>query len=61
MFKGYVKFPWYFSNISWNAYDMRLQVYDPSLRVTCPSDPCSVLKCGFRAQCKEESKEVNYC
>ena len=40
--------------------DMRLQVYDPSLRVTCPSDPCSVLKCGFRAQGKEESKEVNH-
>ena len=26
-------------------------VYDPSLHVTCPADPCSVVKCGFRAQC----------
>ena len=26
-------------------------IYDASLKVTCPTDPCSVLKCGFRALC----------
>jgi len=29
-------------------------VYDPSLQVTCPSHPCSVVKCGFRASCSVE-------
>eukprot|EP00090_Calanus_glacialis_P020657 TRINITY_DN31854_c0_g1_i1.p1 TRINITY_DN31854_c0_g1~~TRINITY_DN31854_c0_g1_i1.p1 ORF type:complete len:998 (-),score=131.89 TRINITY_DN31854_c0_g1_i1:38-3031(-) len=27
-------------------------VYDPSLKVTCPSHPCSIIKCGFRAECQ---------
>ena len=29
-------------------------VYDQSLSVTCPDNPCSVLKCGFRAECVRE-------
>jgi len=27
-------------------------VYDPSLKVTCPTHPCSIIKCGFRAECQ---------
>jgi len=27
-------------------------VYDPSLKVTCPTHPCSIIKCGFRAECR---------
>ena len=36
-------------------------VYDPTLRVTCPTDPCSVLKCGFRAQCVYDSTKQAHC
>ena len=31
--------------------DLHGWVYDSSLKVTCPTDQCSVLKCGFRADC----------
>jgi hypothetical protein len=30
-------------------------MYDSSLRVTCPSHPCSVVKCGFRASCSVQA------
>ena len=35
-------------------------VYDPSLQVTCPSHPCSVVKCGFRATCRSV-EELKLC
>ena len=43
----------YLINTMWQYGDSDLGgwVYDSTLRVTCPSDPCSVLKCGFRANC----------
>ncbi|TRY80119.1 hypothetical protein TCAL_14827 [Tigriopus californicus] len=43
----------YLINTVWQYGDSELGgwVYDSSLSVTCPEDPCSVLKCGFRAQC----------
>ena len=36
-------------------------VYDQSLTVTCPSNPCSVLKCGFRAECVREGEGDASC
>ena len=30
-------------------------VYDASLSLTCPDSPCSVLQCGFRAECVTEA------
>ena len=36
-------------------------VYDQSLTVTCPINPCSVLKCGFRAECVVEEEGGARC
>ena len=36
-------------------------VYDSTLSVTCPSDPCSVLNCGFRANCVQEPSPRCVC
>ena len=33
-------------------------VYDPSLSLTCPDSPCSVLQCGFRAECVKEGAQA---
>ena len=46
----------YFINTMWQYGDSDLGgwVYDPTLRVTCPSEPCSVLNCGFRATCIQD-------
>ena len=33
-------------------------VYDQSLTVICPSNQCSVLKCGFRAECSLETGQA---
>ena len=43
----------YLINTMWQYgdSDMGGWIYDASLKVTCPTDPCSVLKCGFRALC----------
>ena len=53
----------YLINTMWQYGDSELGgwVYDPTLRVTCPTDPCSVLKCGFRAQCVYDSTEKAHC
>ena len=53
----------YLINTMWQYGDSELGgwVYDPTLRVTCPTDPCSVLKCGFRAQCVYDSTEQAHC
>lgn len=52
----------YLINTVWQYGDSELGgwVYDPSLSVTCPEDPCSVLKCGFRAQCLTQG-DVSSC
>ena len=36
-------------------------VYDQSLTVTCPSNQCSVLKCGFRAECNTDEEGNAKC
>ena len=53
----------YLINTMWQFGDSELGgwVYDPTLRVTCPTDPCSVLKCGFRAQCVYDSTKQAHC
>ena len=53
----------YLINTMWQYGDSELGgwVYDPTLRVTCPTDPCSVLRCGFRAQCVYDSTETAHC
>lgn len=49
----------YLINTMWQYGDSDLGgwVYDSSLRVTCPTDPCSVLNCGFRAICVKEGTQ----
>ncbi|XP_023347561.1 uncharacterized protein LOC111716356 [Eurytemora carolleeae] len=51
--KDYPICPYLLSTV-WQYGDSKLEgwVYDTSLQVTCPEDPCSILKCGFRAQCQ---------
>ena len=54
----------YLINTVWQYGDSELGgwVYDPTLKVTCPEDTCSRLKCGFRAQCIDnEDGEEGYC
>ena len=33
-------------------------VYDFTARLVCPSDPCSMTKCGFHATCKTNNGQV---
>ena len=53
----------YLINTVWQYGDSELGgwVYDPSLRVTCPEDACSVLRCGFRAQCVLDDTGMAHC
>ena len=53
----------YLINTMWQYGDSDLGgwVYDASLRVTCPTDPCSVLRCGFRALCVLEPQPRCIC
>ena len=38
--------------------DLGAWVYDPTLSLVCPANPCSVLKCGFRAKCNPENQRA---
>jgi hypothetical protein len=53
----------YLINTMWQYGDSDLGgwVYDGSLKVTCPTDPCSVLQCGFRAQCVSDPNPRCVC
>ena len=33
-------------------------VYDFTARLVCPSDPCSMTKCGFHATCTTDNGQV---
>jgi len=37
--------------VTWRYARARELVYDETLKVTCPSDPCSAAKCGHNAIC----------
>jgi hypothetical protein len=42
--------------------DLHGWVYDPTLKVVCPTDACSVLRCGFRADCvRDREKNSTRC
>ena len=53
----------YLINTVWQYGDSELGgwVYDKELKVTCPTDACSTLKCGFRAICMQDDSGQAHC